>query len=152
MQAVFPTHRRVADCDQLVSDHQPTISLRRTPIHNLCHIDAIVTRYMLVAYSASNTEPKALCALQQLDLQQPDIARTAASSDVLRQNRRIGVQQVSALAALADLVITSCNSITFRIKSYNIYHYYPHKCGNMYSVSKTKHFSVSFFTINQTST
>jgi len=74
--------RRVADCDQLVSDHQPTISLRRTPIHNLSHIDAIVTRYMLVAYSASNTEPEALCALQQLDLQQPDIARTAASSDI----------------------------------------------------------------------
>ena len=117
MQAVFTTHRRVADCDQLVSDHQPTISLRRTPIHDLSHIDAIVTRYVLVTYSASNTEPKALCALQQLDLQQPDIARTAASSDILRQNRRIGVQQVSALAALTDLVITSCNLITFRNKS-----------------------------------
>ena len=116
MQVVFPTHRRVADCDQLVSDHQPTVSLRRTPIHNLSHIDAIVARYMLVAYSASNTEPKALSALQQLDLQQPDIARTAASSDILRQNRRIGVQQVSALAALTDLVTTSCNSVTFRIQ------------------------------------
>jgi hypothetical protein len=69
MQAVFPTHRRVADCDQLVSDHQPAINLRRTSIHNLGHIDAIVTWYMLVAYSASNTEPEAFCALQQLDLQ-----------------------------------------------------------------------------------
>lgn len=98
---------------------------------------------MLVANSASNTEPKAFCALQQLDLQQPDIARTAASSDILRQNRRIGVQQVSALAALDDLVVNSRNSIIFRTKSYNIYHYYPHKSGNMNSVSKTKHFSVS---------
>ena len=132
MQAVFSTHRRVADCDQLVSDHQPTISLRRTPIHNLSHIYAIVTRYMLVAYSTSNTEPEAFCALQQLDLQQPDIARTAVSSDILRQNWRIGVQKVSALTALNDLVITSCNSISSCIISYNIYHYYPHKSANIF--------------------
>jgi hypothetical protein len=87
---------------------------------------------MLVAYSASNTKPEALCALQQLDLQQPDIARTTASSDILRQNRRIGVQEVFALATLADLVITSCNSITCPIKSYNIYQsLLSPKSGNM---------------------
>jgi hypothetical protein len=80
------TYRRVADCDQLVSDQQPAVNLRRTTIHNLGHIDAIVTWDMLVAYSTSNTEPEAFRALQQLDLQQSDIPRTAASSDILQNN------------------------------------------------------------------
>jgi hypothetical protein len=57
-------YRRVADCDQLVSDQQPTVNLRRATIHNLGHIDAIVTWYVLVAYSTRNTEPKAFRSLQ----------------------------------------------------------------------------------------
>jgi hypothetical protein len=57
------TYRRVADCNQLVSDQQPTVNLRRAAIHNLRHIDAIVTWDMLVAYSTGNTEPKAFRAL-----------------------------------------------------------------------------------------
>jgi hypothetical protein len=62
-------YRRVADCDQLVSDQQPAVNLRRAAIHNLGDVDAIVTWYVLVANSTRNTEPKAFRALQQLNLQ-----------------------------------------------------------------------------------
>jgi hypothetical protein len=80
------TYRRVAHSDQLVSDEQSTVDLCCATVHDLRHVDAIVARDMLVAYATSNTEPKALRALQKLDLKQPDTAGAAASSDILQQN------------------------------------------------------------------
>jgi len=64
------TYRGIPNCNELVADQEAAVQLCCSAVHDLRHVDSIVSGYVLVAYAPGDAEAQAFAALHQLQLHQ----------------------------------------------------------------------------------